>query len=1013
MSQEALSLWTETSSDPELIAGVRAGDPAAFGVLYERHADAARKVAFQYTNTAADAEDVVSEAFSRILRALQQGDGPDLAFRAYLFTIVRRTGLDIIEKANRARPRDDMSPFESAIGYEAGSDEPALESFEQSMVADAFRSLPERWRAVLWYTEIEKKSPKEIAPLLGLSANGVAALAYRAREALRQAYLQQHLNVADTVNCLEANAQLGSYVRGGLSKREHSRVDEHVRNCDKCAALVAELEDVNRGLRAVVAPLFLGLLGVKALEGGLPVGGALGEGAAAASSSASAVSAASGASAASSVSGGAAAGGFAAFANAIAAIALPAAATIGVVSLIATGASVFGIIGETSPGDAGAQPAAIDATGDEDDAAVGGATTSPSPSDPSDDVPGDETTEIPADDASDGPTDEVSGVPGFVPVVTDAPGTDDGSTPGVDDPNTSGGGDNGGGDNGGGDNGGGDNGGGDNGGGDNGGGDNGGGDNGGGDNGGGDNGGGDNGGGDNGGGDNGGGDNGGGDNGGGDNGGGDNGGGDNGGGDNGGGDNGGGDPTPRTALSIAAPPLNFLSISRTAPAVSLDLSNGGEDAAADVTASIVLPEGLTFSAPAGGGGGSTPVSTDALESYLEFAFASAVTVGDWTCEVSDDRREVECTLDSLGAGAATAINIDLSAITAAQELADDAVTVFSASSGDDAVTFSVRTALEPVDDPDLDPDWEGTGRVAATVVGSPLLGCDLAVRECQQVMSFTGSDANDRYDNDTQVMRPLNLAGGVTSSSETVLGTDLMPEGSKVLSATLTWSANRSFLNGWTGDLADARLRAPGGEYVDVTADDVETSTDLGYLYYQATADITDVVAAGGNGGYALADIALPRNYWSLGGNYYAGFAITIVYENEDLPQSSIVVLDGSHWLYDSQADIPFHTDGGARVTLGMVAFEGDRGKHDNRISIDGDTLNPNGWNGKNVVGANSGNAADSTAFGSAFGNSLGTDAKLFKPKKVGAGDHTVQLSSGTEDAFLLSSLVLTITPDK
>ena len=47
MTNEAIALWTETSSDPELIAGVRAGDGTAFGVLYERHVDAARKVASQ------------------------------------------------------------------------------------------------------------------------------------------------------------------------------------------------------------------------------------------------------------------------------------------------------------------------------------------------------------------------------------------------------------------------------------------------------------------------------------------------------------------------------------------------------------------------------------------------------------------------------------------------------------------------------------------------------------------------------------------------------------------------------------------------------------------------------------------------------------------------------------------------------------------------------------------------------------------------------------------------------
>ena len=343
MTNEAIALWTETSSDPELIAGVRAGDGTAFGVLYERHVDAARKVASQYTNSHSDVDDVVAESFSRVLRALQRGDGPDLAFRAYLFTIVRRTGMDIINRGNRTRPGDDMGQYEAALGYEAPSDEGALAGFENGIVADAFRSLPERWQAVLWYTEVEKKTPKEIAPLLGLTANGVAALAYRAREALRQAYLQQHLNTAESMDCLAASAQLGAYVRGGLAKREHGKVEEHVHTCHKCAALVAELEDVNRGMRGIIAPLVLGVLGMGALEGGLPIGGFF-AGTAAAGASGSSTGAASGAAGGGTAAGvGAGGAGLAAWVGSASAFALPAAAAIGIVALVVSGASYLGV----------------------------------------------------------------------------------------------------------------------------------------------------------------------------------------------------------------------------------------------------------------------------------------------------------------------------------------------------------------------------------------------------------------------------------------------------------------------------------------------------------------------------------------------------------------------------------------------------------------------------------------------------------------------------------------------
>jgi DNA-directed RNA polymerase specialized sigma24 family protein len=88
MEHAGVSLWTEQSSDAELIAGVRSGESVAFGVLFERHGSAARRVAGMYSAVASDVDDIVAEAFARVLKALQQGDGPDMAFRAYLFTVV-------------------------------------------------------------------------------------------------------------------------------------------------------------------------------------------------------------------------------------------------------------------------------------------------------------------------------------------------------------------------------------------------------------------------------------------------------------------------------------------------------------------------------------------------------------------------------------------------------------------------------------------------------------------------------------------------------------------------------------------------------------------------------------------------------------------------------------------------------------------------------------------------------------------------------------------------------------
>lgn len=271
-------------SDADLITAARSGDAGSFGVLYERHAGAALIVARQYTSGGAEAEDAVADAFAAVWSALRGGSGPTDAFRAYLFTVVRRAAAVQRQRGRRADPTDDVAVLESGTVAVAAAEEPALEGFERSIVARAFASLPERWQAVLWHSEIEGQTPAEIAPLLGLTANSTAALAYRAREGLRQAYLQQHLSDELPDGCRSVAGKLGGYVRGGLGVRDTTQVEAHLETCGECRALLLELRDVNHGLRAIVAPIVLGAAGLGALGFVLPTTGGLAAGTAALSS---------------------------------------------------------------------------------------------------------------------------------------------------------------------------------------------------------------------------------------------------------------------------------------------------------------------------------------------------------------------------------------------------------------------------------------------------------------------------------------------------------------------------------------------------------------------------------------------------------------------------------------------------------------------------------------------------------------------------------------------------------
>ena len=242
-----------TPSDAELISSVRGGDVAAYGELFARHKDAANRLARQLVR-GPDSDDLVSEAFAKVLTVLQGGGGPDVAFRAYLLTAVRRLHVDRIRANAKVQPSEDMSEFDGGIPFQ----DTAVAAFESGAAAKAFATLPERWQLVLWHLEVEGQKPADIAPLLGMSPNSVSALAYRAREGLRQAFLTMHLNDTSETDCRWVNEHLGAYVRKGLSNRDSTKVRSHLDQCRRCTAMYLELTEVNSNLAGIIAPLLLG-----------------------------------------------------------------------------------------------------------------------------------------------------------------------------------------------------------------------------------------------------------------------------------------------------------------------------------------------------------------------------------------------------------------------------------------------------------------------------------------------------------------------------------------------------------------------------------------------------------------------------------------------------------------------------------------------------------------------------------------------------------------------------------
>jgi len=240
--------------DAELIKAVRAGDGTAFAVLYERHLVAARRAAACLVSTQTEREDLVAEAFTRVLRMLCDGRGPDEEFRPYLLVTLRNTAISGSSRGALVSLYADVPETAPA----RGADDPVIDRWNASAAADAFASLPERWRVVLWHTEVENESPATVAPLLGMRPNSVAALAYRAREGLRQAYLRMHAPEPPRGECRPTVAKLAGYVRHHVPPQLSRKIGKHLSACGECRARAEALRKVNSELGGLLAVAVLG-----------------------------------------------------------------------------------------------------------------------------------------------------------------------------------------------------------------------------------------------------------------------------------------------------------------------------------------------------------------------------------------------------------------------------------------------------------------------------------------------------------------------------------------------------------------------------------------------------------------------------------------------------------------------------------------------------------------------------------------------------------------------------------
>lgn len=167
------------------------------GQRFERDAlvfmDQLYAAALRYTRNPDDARDLVQDTYLKAFASFHQFE-PGTNLRAWLYRVLTTTFINTYRKDQR-RPQlanSEIEDWQLAEAQSHTSDQGksaetvALESLPDSDIKRALQEIPEEFRLVVYYADVEGFAYKEIAEILGVPSGTVMSRLHRGRKQLRE-----------------------------------------------------------------------------------------------------------------------------------------------------------------------------------------------------------------------------------------------------------------------------------------------------------------------------------------------------------------------------------------------------------------------------------------------------------------------------------------------------------------------------------------------------------------------------------------------------------------------------------------------------------------------------------------------------------------------------------------------------------------------------------------------------------------------------------------------------------
>lgn len=178
--------------DADLVEALRGQKPGAVETLIALYGDRTYRLAMRITGDSSDAEEVVQDAFWKVVRTVEKFRG-DAVFGSWLYRIVANFAYTKLRARHLLHDETSLDEETTTLDqhvpslqdWSAHLRNPAVQTELRTALTAALDTLPKHYRAIVVLRDVEGLSPQQVSQITGLSVGVVKTRTHRARQVLR------------------------------------------------------------------------------------------------------------------------------------------------------------------------------------------------------------------------------------------------------------------------------------------------------------------------------------------------------------------------------------------------------------------------------------------------------------------------------------------------------------------------------------------------------------------------------------------------------------------------------------------------------------------------------------------------------------------------------------------------------------------------------------------------------------------------------------------------------------